>query len=72
MAAYQRRHYCEAGGLSGSMPIRSLTAKRNFCLQPRYRKCAAAHLRYLDADLALKERALSKADPQASFGGLTS
>ena len=31
------RLYCEAGGLSGSMPIRSLTAKRNFCLQPRYR-----------------------------------
>jgi hypothetical protein len=32
----KRRHYCEADGLSGSMPIRSLTAKRNFCFEPRY------------------------------------
>lgn len=30
----KRKHYCEAGGLSGSMPIRSLTAKRNFRSQP--------------------------------------
>ena len=29
-----------------SSPILSLTACRNRCLQPRYRKCAAAHLRY--------------------------
>src|SRR5712671_4195426 len=30
------RHYCGAVELSGSMPIWSLTGKRNFCLRPRY------------------------------------
>jgi hypothetical protein len=34
------RHHCEAGALSGSIPIRSLTEMRNFCLQPRYRSVA--------------------------------
>jgi hypothetical protein len=34
-AAYGHRHHREFAALSGSMPIRSLTAKRNFCLQPR-------------------------------------
>jgi len=32
-------------------------------LQPRYRKCAAAHLRYLDANLAIKEEILAKTTP---------
>jgi hypothetical protein len=34
-------------GRYGSMPIRSLTAPVMRCLQPRYIKCAAAHLMYL-------------------------
>jgi hypothetical protein len=29
----------------------------------QYRKCAAAHLRYLNADLALKEKVLAKTTP---------
>jgi hypothetical protein len=45
------------------MPIRSLTADRIRCLQPRYRKCAAAHLRYLDANLVIKEEILAKSTP---------
>jgi hypothetical protein len=36
------------------MPIRSLTASRNRCLQPKYRKCAAAHLRYLGCKQKLR------------------
>ena len=32
-------------------------------LTPEYRKCAAAHSIYLDADLAMKEKALSRATP---------
>jgi hypothetical protein len=42
------------------MPSRSFTASRNLCLHPKYFKCAAAHLRYLDANLALKEEILAK------------
>jgi len=45
------------------MPMRSLTADRIRCLQPRERKCAAAHLLYLDANLAIKEEILAKTTP---------
>jgi hypothetical protein len=42
---------------SGSMPMWSLTAQRNFCLHPRYLKCAAAHFRYLGCRQRLKNAA---------------
>jgi hypothetical protein len=41
-----------------SSPKLSFTACCSFCLHPRYRKCAAAHLMYLHADMRLKEKAL--------------
>src|SRR6516162_8574577 len=48
----------------GSIPIRSLTAPRNRCLQPRYFKCAAAHLKYARVDLETKAKAIAQCEPQ--------
>jgi hypothetical protein len=46
-----------------TMPMRSLTADRIRCLQPRWRKCAAVHLIYLDLNLAIKGEILAKTTP---------
>jgi hypothetical protein len=39
------------------------------CSPPRYFKCAAAHLIYLDANLAIEEEILAKTTPINAKGG---